>query len=415
MSYSRQPLLHTESVISGLTLKMAGVEDLEVSWTKDASAQIDSYSLSYEPADGTGTSEDLDPAPGAGDISDIVSGLLPYTSYNLTLNSTDDQGLQNGHTIGTFKTESAISELTLDGGGIDQLVVSWEKAQGSQISRYSLSYKPVDGSGSYRDRELDPPAADATSATVSGLLPGISYTITLTSFQPLGNAGRRKRSEQDRQNGVITRTFRTESAVVNVECAEGIMTIAIPRVALPGVDVDSMHLLNASCVATVDDDFVTMETRLEECGTRRQISGEDKFIFSNEAIADEVIDGSGAVIHQGVSLPFQCEFLRQFDITQGGDIMFVIPPPRFEIVDAEGEMTLEMRTYKSPDFGASYKSTDFPIKVTPDDRLNFGLSVTSPLDNVELFARDCVSTPSTDPNDSPRVDIIVDGCTSTAL
>ncbi|XP_035670270.1 fibronectin-like [Branchiostoma floridae] len=289
--------------------------------------QIDSYTLSYEPADGTGTPNNLDPAPAADVTSTTVSGLLPYTSYILTLNSTD-QGRQNGHTIGTFKTESAISDLTLDGGGMDQLVVSWGKAQGSQISRYSLSYKPVDGTGSYRDRELDPPAADATSATVSGLLPGISYTITLTSFQPLGNAGRRKRSEQDRKNGVITRTFRTESAVVNVECAEGIMTIAIPRVALPGVDVDSMHLLNASCVATVDDDFVTMETRLEECGTRRQISGEDKFIFSNEAIADEVIDGSGAVIHQGVSLPFQCEFLRQFDITQGGDIMFVIPPPR---------------------------------------------------------------------------------------
>ncbi|XP_035670272.1 fibronectin-like [Branchiostoma floridae] len=399
----------TESVISGLTLIRAGIDDLEVSWTKDASAQIDSYSLSYEPADGTGTSVDLNSAPGADDISATVPGLLPYTSYVITLTSSD-QGRENGVIVGTFRTESVISDLTLDGGGMDQLVVSWGKAQGSQISRYSLSYRPVDGTGSYRDRELDPPAADATSATVSGLLPGISYTITLTSFQPLGNAGRRKRSEQDRQNGVITRTFRTESAVVNVECAEGNMTISIPRVALSGVDVGSMHLLDTSCVASVDVDWVTLETHLEECGTRRQISGEDKFIFSNEAIADEVTDSSGAVIYQGVSLPFQCEFLRQFDITQGGDIMFVIPPPRFEIIDAEGEMTLEMRTYKSPDFGASYKSTDFPIKVTPDDRLNFGLSVTSPLDNVELFARDCVSTPSTDPNDSPRVDIIVDGC-----
>eukprot|EP00058_Branchiostoma_floridae_P016422 XP_002601910.1 hypothetical protein BRAFLDRAFT_86394 [Branchiostoma floridae] len=200
-----------------------------------AGAQIDSYSLSYEPADGTGTSEELNSAPEPGDISATVSGLLPYTRYILTLNSTDPDR-QNGHTIGTFRTESVISGLTLIRAGIDDLEVSWTKDASAQIDSYSLSYEPADGTGTSVDLN-SAPGADDISATVPGLLPYTSYVITLTS------------SDQGRENGV-----------------------------------------------------------------------------------------------------------------------------------------------------------------TPDDRLNFGLSVTSPLDNVELFARDCVSTPSTDPNDSPRVDIIVDGC-----
>eukprot|EP00058_Branchiostoma_floridae_P027369 XP_002612860.1 hypothetical protein BRAFLDRAFT_67190 [Branchiostoma floridae] len=290
-----------------------------------------------------------------------------------------------------------LTGLTLDEAGISHLAVSWTVVGSLPISRYRLRYQPADGSASYQDLSPAPGTGD-TSATVPGLLPDTDYTLTLTSF-----------GEDDQPNGVISGTFRTAEVVVNVECDQDSMTISIPRTALLAVDVENMHLLDTSCVATVDDDFVTLETHLQQCGTQQETLGDDKFIFSNEAIANQVTHANGAVRNQPINLPFQCEFLRQYDVSRG-PIMYNIPSPRIQIVDANNTFMLEMRMYTSTDFVASYESDDFPIQVTPSDRLNFGLSVTSPLENLELFARDCVSTPTTDPNDSPRINIITDGC-----
>ncbi|CAH1253312.1 OIT3 [Branchiostoma lanceolatum] len=118
-------------------------------------------------------------------------------------------------------------------------------------------------------------------------------------------------------------------------------------------------------------------------------SGDDRFVFSNEAIANQVTHANGAVRNQPISLPFRCEFLRQYSVSQGGDIMYNTPSPRIQIIEANNTFTMEMLMYTSTDFSAIYESSDFPI---------------------QLFARDCVSTPTTDPNDSPRVNIIDDGC-----
>ncbi|XP_019632280.1 PREDICTED: ZP domain-containing protein-like [Branchiostoma belcheri] len=295
---------------------------------------------------------------------------------------------------------SALSGLTLVDAGIDHLTVSWRVVGNLPISRYRLRYQPADGSGSYKD--LSPkPGPDATSATVQRLLANTEYTLTLTSF-----------GEDDQPNREISGTYTTESFVVNVVCDQDSMSLSIPRAALPAVNVEDLHLLDPDCGATEDEDedVFKFETHLQECGTRQETSGDDKFIFSNDVIAKRVTQANGAVRNQPVNLPFQCEFLRQHVVSQGNDIMYNIPSPRLQIIDANNSFTMEMHMFTSGDFSSTYKSSDFPLQVSPSDRLHFGLSVTSSLDNLELFARDCVSTPTTSPDDSPRVRIIADGC-----
>ncbi|KAI8510713.1 hypothetical protein Bbelb_116290 [Branchiostoma belcheri] len=291
------------------------------------------------------------------------------------------------------------SRLTSDDAGMSHLSVSW--ATGIiPISGYTLRYQPADGSGSPQD--LSPaPGVGATSAIVSGLLADTEYTLTLTSF-----------GDDGQPNGVISGTFTTDPVVVNVQCTQDSMSLSIPRAALPAVNVENLHLLDPDCGATEDEDedVFELETHLQECGTLQETSGEDKVIFSNVVIANQVTYENGAVRNQPVNLPFQCEFLRQYGVSQGGDIMFNIPPPRVDVVHADNTFTLEMQIFTSTDFSTEYKSSEFPIKVKPSDRLNFGLSVVSPLDNLELFARYCVSTPTTSPDHSTRVNIIDDGC-----
>ncbi|XP_019633508.1 PREDICTED: uncharacterized protein LOC109476932 [Branchiostoma belcheri] len=296
-----------------------------------------------------------------------------------------------------FCSTEGISGLTIDDAGIGHLIVSWTVVGNLPVSRYRLRYQPADGSVSYQD--LSPaPEVGATLATVQGLQPDTEYTFTLTSFD-----------EDDQPNGEINGTYTTDSVVVNVQCDQDSMSLSIPRAALLAVNVEDLHLLDPDCGATEDEDVFKLETHLQECGTRQETSGDDKFIFSNEVIANQVTHDNGAVRGQPVNLPFHCEFLRQ-RVVSGRAIMYNIPPPRLRIVDANNSFTIEMHMYTSEDFVATYESSDFPVQVVPSDRLHFGLSVASPLDNLELFARDCVSTPTTNPDDTPSVNIIDDGC-----
>ncbi|XP_078667426.1 zonadhesin-like [Branchiostoma floridae x Branchiostoma belcheri] len=88
----------------GLSLLDAGPTHLTVSWTVVGNLPIKVYRLRYQPADGSGPSQDLSPAPFGVFTSATVSGLQTHTEYTLTLTSFDWGNQQNGEITGTFTT-----------------------------------------------------------------------------------------------------------------------------------------------------------------------------------------------------------------------------------------------------------------------------------------------------------------------
>ncbi|XP_019635477.1 PREDICTED: fibronectin-like, partial [Branchiostoma belcheri] len=187
-------------IIWGLTLNDAGMSHLNVSWTVVGNLPISRYTLRYQPSDGSGPYQDLSPAPGAGDTSATVLGLMDHTEYTLTLTSFDENNQPNGVINETFTTGGRriiIWGLTLNDAGMSHLNVSWTVVGNLPISRYTLRYQPSDGSGPYQDLSPAPGAGD-TSATVLGLMDHTEYTLTLTSFD-----------ENNQPNGVINETFTT--------------------------------------------------------------------------------------------------------------------------------------------------------------------------------------------------------------
>ncbi|XP_078603390.1 uncharacterized protein LOC144877356 [Branchiostoma floridae x Branchiostoma japonicum] len=290
----------------------------------------------------------------------------------------------------------ALSDLVFTDVGTDYVTLSWRAPPDLNIARYQLRYHHAGAS----HQDLSPPPSPGdTAATVPGLWADTEYTFTLTAF-----------GDDDQEVGEISGTETTAEVVVTVECNDDHMTVTFPRAALPTVDVDNMHLLDESCRATVTQTEVTLRAGLQDCGTIQDSSEDDKFIFTNEAIANQLTSDNGAVRGAPFSKSFRCEFLRQFVFSQGREVLFNIPSPRVQVVDAENSFTFEMHMFTSPDFTATYNSDDFPLQVTSSDRLHFGLSVTSPLSDLELFALRCLATPSTNPDDSPSISIINDGC-----
>ncbi|XP_019621164.1 PREDICTED: ZP domain-containing protein-like [Branchiostoma belcheri] len=287
----------------------------------------------------------------------------------------------------------AVSDLTFLDIETDQMTLSWTAS--ANVTRYRLRYRHAGSSYQYLS---PPPAPGDTQATVRGLWADTEYNFTLTAF-----------GEDDEEIREISGTETTAKVIVNVDCYQDHMSMTFPRAALSGADVDNMHLLNDSCRAIYTETEVTLRTGLQECGTIQE-SSDKKLIFINEAISSPVVQDNGAVRGVTFRKRFQCEFVSQFVISQEKEVLFNIPPPRLEIVNAKNQFTFEMHMFTSQDFTDTYKSADYPVQVTPSHQLNFGLSVNSPLDNLELLALHCLATPSTDPDDSPSVSIIHDRC-----
>ncbi|XP_078579047.1 uncharacterized protein LOC144863579 [Branchiostoma floridae x Branchiostoma japonicum] len=283
--------------------------------------------------------------------------------------------------------------------GIDNVTVSWTLPEADlDIGAYRIQYQHE---GGLLQELTGPPAAEDTMATVSGLWANTEYTFTVTALDQEG---------QEILTGSGKKT--TEGVVTNVECAEASMKLTIPLAGLPGVDVNNMHLQDDTCQATVTETEVILETGFTDCGTVKHTNlANDKYIFINEAIAHQETLENGVVRGTAFRQSFQCEFIHQFVISQGREVMYNIPSPSVEVVNAnDGVLTFNMNMYPSEEFGSPFSSEDFPMMVTPSDRLYFGLSVDSSLSVLELFTQHCVATPTMDPDGSPQVNIIQDGC-----
>ncbi|XP_078703844.1 sushi, von Willebrand factor type A, EGF and pentraxin domain-containing protein 1-like [Branchiostoma floridae x Branchiostoma belcheri] len=120
----------------GLALSDAGVGHLNVSWTVVGNLPISRYSLRYQPADGSGSYQDLSPAPGAGATSATVQGLRAHTEYTLTLTSFDEEDQPNGVINGTFTTVCQYP-LGMESGAIpDDSITASETGHSGQQSFY---------------------------------------------------------------------------------------------------------------------------------------------------------------------------------------------------------------------------------------------------------------------------------------
>ncbi|KAI8484688.1 hypothetical protein Bbelb_376290 [Branchiostoma belcheri] len=150
-----------------------------------------------------------------------------------------------------------LSDLTFSDIEMDRMTLSWTAS--ADVTRYRLCYRHA--GASYQDLS-PPPAPGDTQATVRGLWADTEYNFTLTAF-----------GEDDEQIGEISGTETTAEVIVNVECHQDHMSVTFPRAALIGVDVDTMHLLNDTCRATIsetDPPVVTLRTGLQECGTTQE-------------------------------------------------------------------------------------------------------------------------------------------------
>ncbi|CAH1266756.1 TECTA [Branchiostoma lanceolatum] len=351
LSWRRHDLCPPEKP-SELTFVAANETSIEVSWSP--SPFTDGYRAIATALDGSLQSTILVVGTSFVVISELDSG----TMYNISVHSYRGTRQSNGAANGQFPTAvDAPTGLHVVKVTYDTISISWTLPRATLV-RYRVSDAPV--SGSSRDL-YPPPGPDDTSAIVIGLLPGVQYGITVVAIGLYG------------ESAEATITASTESGRGSLTCDTSYMRVVFKREVLVDVDVDTMRLRDSSCRADVNSTHVTLTAPLNGCGTAAQVGTDtSKISFTNEVVSGAPVTDGVIIRNFELRWPFRCDYVRQ-DIVGVGPILF-------------------------------------PIPVTVNNMLHFGVAVASDVSGVVMFVENCKATPTSNHDDAKQYYIIRNGC-----
>ncbi|XP_063074994.1 tenascin-N isoform X2 [Engraulis encrasicolus] len=205
--------LEATTVVSGIgDIRVLGqTEDsIQVDW-KNPEADLDYFRLTHASPDGREEEQSVSKSEEARTKHTIV-GLFPGTEYQITVQAI--KGTSEGKSSSVTGTTDIDSPSTLVTTAVTESTasVSWDRVQ-AEIDGYILQY--VSALGSSKEISV---GADTTAYTLTGLRPGVVYTIYVWAFK--GSRASRKSSTEaetdiDAPTNLLTREVTEESALVS--------------------------------------------------------------------------------------------------------------------------------------------------------------------------------------------------------
>ncbi|XP_035676197.1 uncharacterized protein LOC118415601 [Branchiostoma floridae] len=199
----------------------------------------------------------------------------------------------------------------------------------------------------------------------------------------------------------------------DVSCNSTSMWVSFRREDLARHDESSMHLRDPSCIADISNTHVTFSTALDECGTTAAENGTtNKIVYTNDVFAHLLQitpDGAGVITRTTEDRwTFSCHYVRDDSVAVGA--LFPVPASSVVILHGDGSFTFSMNLYRSDRFSQPYGQADFPVEVSVNEDLYFGISVEAAGSGLVLFVDNCRAMPSSTPGGSTEYYIIKDGC-----
>ncbi|XP_030063448.1 tenascin-N isoform X2 [Microcaecilia unicolor] len=183
---------------------------LEVEW-ENPEGEVDYYKLKYLTPSGQETEVVV---PKSKDVKSryIITGLQPSTTYQITVWSVKD-GLDGKSSSVSGTTEiDGPKNLVINKVTEDMASISWKPVQ-ALIDRYMLSYTSADG----ETKEIAV-GKDKASTTLTGLHPGMEYTISLwaeKSGKRSKKAGAKAVTEIDGPTNLVTHRVTEDTASIS--------------------------------------------------------------------------------------------------------------------------------------------------------------------------------------------------------
>uniref|UniRef100_A0A673K289 Tenascin-like n=1 Tax=Sinocyclocheilus rhinocerous TaxID=307959 RepID=A0A673K289_9TELE len=142
---------------------------------KNSRSSIDGYRIKYGPIAGGAHGEDMFPRRAGDTTWATITGLKPGTEYGIGVTAVQNERESEPVTTNALTDLDPPRDLEVRDSTETTLELVWKRPR-AKISTYRLAFVSADG----RREEVELPAT-ATAYTLSGLSPGMRYTVTLVA------------------------------------------------------------------------------------------------------------------------------------------------------------------------------------------------------------------------------------------
>ncbi|CAN0168674.1 unnamed protein product [Lampetra fluviatilis] len=203
--------------------------------------------------------------------------------------------------------------------------------------------------------------------------------------------------------------FGCHPAEVELLCERERMSVRVPRVLMLNYTVNDMRLNDPTlpgCSLVDDGDFITFDIGIDDCGTVCQESN-SSMIFSQMLTLKDHKEGQVITRNfKDIELLLTCVYDKRKKLA----ISFTPDTSSIFITEKGlGDFIFTIDLFTTDAFALAYRRNDFPVHYKRNQEIYLQLTVKSTL-SITLFAENCYATPSGDPSDSIRYDLLKDGC-----
>uniref|UniRef100_A0A8C1CVS5 Tenascin Ca n=1 Tax=Cyprinus carpio carpio TaxID=630221 RepID=A0A8C1CVS5_CYPCA len=220
-----------ESITTGLDaptdLKAVDQTDSSITleW-KNSRSSIDGYRIKYGPIAGGAHGEDMFPRRAGDTTRATVTGMKPGTEYGIGVTAVQNERESEPATTNALTDLDAPRDLEVRDSTETTLELVWKRPR-AKFSTYRLAFVSADG----RREEVELPVT-ATTYTLSGLTPGMRYTLTLVAEH-----GRRRSSPATVTASTASFTFYLANTFPELGSAKGTDDNVISFVSLDNSEI----------------------------------------------------------------------------------------------------------------------------------------------------------------------------------
>ncbi|CAN0168497.1 unnamed protein product [Lampetra fluviatilis] len=203
--------------------------------------------------------------------------------------------------------------------------------------------------------------------------------------------------------------FGCHPAEVELSCEGERMSARIPRMLVLNYTASDTRLNDPTppgCSLVDDGDFITFDIGITDCGAVCQETN-SSIIFSQSVTLKE--DERGQVITRNfndIVVLITCVYDKRKNLA----VSFTPDTSSIFITEKGlGDFVFIIDLFTTDAFALAYRRNDFPVHYKKSQEVYLQLAVKSTV-SIALFTENCYATPSGDPHDSIRYDLLKDGC-----
>eukprot|EP00058_Branchiostoma_floridae_P019029 XP_002604518.1 hypothetical protein BRAFLDRAFT_79362 [Branchiostoma floridae] len=191
----------------------------------------------------------------------------------------------------------------------------------------------------------------------------------------------------------------------HVTCTSDHLEVSFPRPPDNSVQPADVQLAAPPCRAEGNSTHLFIRAPLGECGTSRE-STPAEMIYRNTLIIGADSSHGGITWQPVTKVPLECRLPRNKTLSL--DFRPHLKSVFRSGVQGRGDFRISMELFRTDGF--QQPVTEYPVFVELQEMIHVQIQVNSSDADLQVFAHTCVATPSDDPDDKTRNDVIVDGC-----